>query len=235
MGLLYQQLLRGGQVGGEASLPPVLPMVLYNGERPWTAPTDVGDLVVDVPGGLADYRPRMRYLLLEERAYREPDLAAMRNLVAALFRLENSRDAADVRRVVDALAAWLREPNESGLARAFVDWLREILLPSRMPEAELPRLEDLQEVRTLLAERVKEWTRQWREEGLQKGLQKGREEGRKKGREEGEGELLLRQLEHKFGPLDDEIRRRIDEATSEQLLAWAERILIAKEMDEVFA
>jgi len=138
VGLLYQQLLRGGQVGGEASLPPVLPMVLYHGERPWTAPTDVGDLVVDVPGGLADYRPRMRYLLLEERAYREPDLAAMRNLVAALFRLENSRDAADVRRVVDALAAWLR----SGLARACVDWLREILLPSRMREAELPRLED---------------------------------------------------------------------------------------------
>jgi len=185
----------------------------------------VGDLVVDVPGGLADYRPRMRYLLLEERAYREPDLAAMRNPVAALFRLENSRDAADVRRVVDALAAWLREPNESGLARACVDWLREILLPSRMPEAELPRLEDLQEVRTLLAERVKEWTRQWREEGLQEGLQKGREEGRKKGA----GELLVRQLEHKFGPLDDAIRRRIDEATSEPLLAWAERILIAKE------
>ncbi|MFV1995842.1 MAG: DUF4351 domain-containing protein, partial [Verrucomicrobiales bacterium] len=99
-----------------------------------------------------------------------------------------------------------------------------------MPGVEMPKLENLREARTLLAERVKEWTRQWREEGLEEGLEKGREEGRK----EGKSQLLARQLERKFGPLDEEIRRRIEEAGADQLLEWGERILTAERLEEVF-
>ena len=47
-----------------SKLPPVLPVVLYNGEPRWTAAEDVKDLIEEVPGGLAKYRPTVRYLLL---------------------------------------------------------------------------------------------------------------------------------------------------------------------------
>ncbi|NOX56915.1 MAG: transposase, partial [Planctomycetes bacterium] len=119
-------------------------------------------------------------------------------------------------------ADWLQEPSQSELARAFVAWLGEILLPSRMPEVPLPRLSNFQEARTLLAERVKEWTRQWREEGL------------RKGREEGQAELLMRQIESKFGPLSDEVRQRIATADSDRRLLWAERVLTAERLEDIF-
>ena len=48
--LLYQDLMRAG--GG--SLPPVFPVVLYNGRHPWTAAEDVSDLLArvrDATGG----------------------------------------------------------------------------------------------------------------------------------------------------------------------------------------
>jgi hypothetical protein len=67
---------------------------------------------------------------------------------------------ADVCRVLDTLGAWLRQPQQAELGRSFVDWLREVLLPRRMPGVDMPELENLREVRTLLAERVKEWTQQ---------------------------------------------------------------------------
>ena len=53
------------------------------------------------------YRPRLRYVLLEERQYTEAELAPLHNLVAALFRLETVGPA-EIERVLAALADWLR-------------------------------------------------------------------------------------------------------------------------------
>jgi hypothetical protein len=91
VGMLYQDLIRTKQLTEEGQLPPVLPLVLYNGQHPWTAKTEVNDLIVPPPGGLERYQPRLQYLLLEENAYPPEVLAPLHNLAAALFQLENSR------------------------------------------------------------------------------------------------------------------------------------------------
>jgi len=42
VGLLYQDLIKTGQVNRRSKmLPPVLPVVLYNGKPKWTAATDI--------------------------------------------------------------------------------------------------------------------------------------------------------------------------------------------------
>jgi len=46
--------------------------------------------------------------------------------------------------------------------------------------------------------------------------------------------LLLRLLEHKFGPLEPTICRRIIEADTDHLLAWGEQLLTADRLDDVF-
>ena len=75
------------------------------------------------------------------------------------------------------------------------------------------------------------------EKGMKKGEAKGRKEGREEGREEGRREgqinLLLKQLELKFGPMSAELRNRIHAADSETLSMWSERILTAHTLDEV--
>ncbi len=89
----------------------------------------------------------------------------------------------------------------------------------------------------MLAERVKDWTREWREEGLeagrQEGLKEGLEEGMKEGMKEGESTMLLRQLERKFGPLEESQRRRVRSADSDTLLEWSDRVLTAASWEEV--
>ena len=47
-GLLYGELVRSGEVAAGEPLPPVLPMVLYNGARPWQAAREMRDLVASV-------------------------------------------------------------------------------------------------------------------------------------------------------------------------------------------
>jgi hypothetical protein len=108
----------------------------------------------------------------------------------------------------------LKAPDQADLRRAFVGWLRQVLLPRRIPGAEIPEIENLQEVRTMLAERVREWTRKWEQDG--------------------QAMVVTRLLERKFGPLDAEVRSRIAEADTEQLLEWAERVLTAERLEDVF-
>lgn len=86
------------------------------------------------------WQPQIRYLLLEERHYAEAELAGLHNVAAALFRLENSRTPADIERVVASLVEWLGAPGQADLRRAFVVWLKRVLLPTRVPGADIPNV-----------------------------------------------------------------------------------------------
>jgi len=143
-------------------------------------------------------RPRLRYLLVDESAYADAELATMRNLAAALFRLENSRGPETVREVLAALSAWLADPAQAELRRSLLLWLREGFLQTRLPEVAFPELNDLEEIRIMLTERVLDWTQQWKQEGRQEGLQEGRQEGRQEGLRS-ERRMLLRLIRRRFG------------------------------------
>jgi hypothetical protein len=192
--LLYEGLIRSRQLTASGHLPPVSPIVLYNGRTRWTAPRDLAELIASVPDALTAYRPRRPYLLIEERRYSEPTLAPMHNLVAALFRLENSATPTDVQRVLAVLITWLRDPEQESLRRAFTVWLKRVLLPARLPTVPIPEVQELVEVQSMLAERVIEWTQQWKEEGLREGRQEGRQEGLA-----AERALLVRLARARFG------------------------------------
>jgi hypothetical protein len=181
----------------------------------------------------------MRYLLLDEGRYRDDPLPEVRNLVSALFAMENSRSPADIERVLSRLVEWLSLPGQTGLRRSFTVWIKRVLLPGRVPGVDFEQVLDLQEVRSMLAERVKEWTRDWKQQGIEEGrrvgIEEGRKEGRQEGRQEGEAAVLLRQIERKFGSgAAEAYRARIAEADAETLLDWSERILTAEQVEEIF-
>jgi len=66
------------------------------------------------------------------------------------------------------------------------------------------------------------------------GIEKGREEGRQEGRQEGEMVILRRLLTRRFGLLSDEVEQRLHAATVQDLERWADRVLDAQRLDEVF-
>ena len=71
--------------------------------------------------------------------------------------------------------------------------------------------------------------------GIEKGIEKGIEQGIEQGRVQGTASVLLRLLNRRFGPLSPDITRRLSQSTPEQLEIWAERVLDARAIDEVFA
>jgi flagellar biosynthesis/type III secretory pathway protein FliH len=101
----------------------------------------------------------------------------------------------------------MADPQGEEEVRASVyTWLTQVLMPSRFPELPLSEARNLEEVQTMLAERVKEWTQGWKEEGFQEGRQEGRQEGA-----QALQDLLLSDMEERFGPVSETTRRRVEE------------------------
>ena len=184
-GLLYQELIRSRapEVAGER-LPGVLPVVLYNGTKPWTAAPEMRALVTPVGRWLAPYQPEQRHCLLDLRRLPADDLP-YRNLLRAVVRLEQSRTLEDVARAVQALRRWLPKRGAEELRRGFVDWIRQIAGALAPPGALVPALRTLEEATMTLVERVAEWPKQWLREGREQGLAEGRAQGVAEGRTQG--------------------------------------------------
>lgn len=240
--LLYQDLIRAGDVTIRSGLPSMLPIVLYNGTPRWHAAARTQYLAAPGPRALNPFLPRQRYLSLDAGAYREEDLEPMTNLVAALFRLENSRAEADLQAVVALLVDWLKAPQHESLRRSFAEWLARYLRRAGILGRNAPTLRDLQEIHSMLEERVAEWKkahmqqglREGLEKGLEQGLEQGIEQGLERGRLEGEAGLLLSLMTYRFGEIPETVQTRLASATHAELNHWAERILDATTLDDVF-
>jgi predicted transposase YdaD len=237
VGLLYQDLIKARQLPEDGRLPPVLPIVLYNGSVRWSAADELSVLIQRGPSAMKAYVPQMRYLLIDEARYRDSELAPLRNLVAALFRLENSRTPAEIDCVLGTLKKWLSSPEQLSLRRAFAVWLGRVIL-ARLPGKPVTDIDDLQEMRAMLADRIQEWGEEFKREGLakghQQGLLKGLEEGLEKGLQEGEARLLIRQLQKRFGALPESVHVRVSQAPPERLELWGERLLDVASLDALF-
>jgi len=184
--LLYQDLLRASS----EPLPPVLPIVLYDGAAQWTAATDVTALATPPGEHLAPYQPAQRYVLLDVRGY-TGTLPEGRNRVAALIRLACSRGLGEMAATFSELAEWLSEPEHEGLLRAFWEWLGAVQVPAHCPGMALPVLKNWREAGTMLNDRASDWSAEW--------VEKGRVEGQVEGRAEGHAEIMRRVAARKFG------------------------------------
>ncbi len=115
------------------------------------------------------------------------------NLVSALIALETNRDRARLPALLDPLIGLLRAQDDEELTDAFTAWAEQVLLPRPLYGTASAPLPSLEEVRTMLAETVREWTEQWVEQGIEQGLERGIEQGRVE-----ERALLCRLAARKF-------------------------------------
>tara|TARA_R100000900_G_scaffold13099_1_gene11219 strand:+ start:9311 stop:9772 length:462 start_codon:yes stop_codon:yes gene_type:complete len=87
----YDHLLKSGATTVATGLPPVLPIVLYNGSPRWTARQNIYDLIQpEPPEFLRVYQPHLRFYLVDEGRYTEEELAARQSPLSGVFGIENA-------------------------------------------------------------------------------------------------------------------------------------------------
>jgi hypothetical protein len=211
-------------------LPPILPFVFHHGERPWTAPRRLRDLIA-VPAGAPACAAALRELQLEQ-AFVLLDVAAMDEAAIAgatrtagvdltlrfLQLLRWLRPVAahhELLRWSQRVAPLQREPRGEAVLRALFSWYLAATPhdPAPLLEAMTKIREENEPMRTAL-----DW---W----LEMGEQRGAERVRQAGALDAQRRLLRDQLTIRFGALTTDVLARIEAADPRRLEPRGRRVL----------
>lgn len=220
-GLLWQQIINEQNLKSGARLPPVLLLVLYNGEPRWSAPREISEMIALAPDStLWHWQPRVRYHLLDMGALVGDDLARRASLVALLFRLEQRQSPQQLEGLVGELIGWFRQHEGFGeLKRLFGELVRQAILGLGM-ELHVPY--DLLEMKTMISTLGESWKREWLAEGEALGEAKGT------------ARALVGLLVNRFGSLPSPLQTRIQTADLQSLESWFDRAINAPNLSAVF-
>ncbi|MBF0153418.1 MAG: Rpn family recombination-promoting nuclease/putative transposase [Magnetococcales bacterium] len=235
-GLLYQQLVAERKLKPADGLPPVLPVILYNGEPRWSAATALHDLI-RLPSGspLWPYQPQMRYHVIDEGVFPDEELQGRSSLLAIFFRMQHPATPEAILGASRDLIQWFaNHPDGPPVKRLFRELLIAGLekLEGHQPASPIP--EGLEEVMNMLANHVEKWTKDIEQRGILIGKEEGILIGELKGLQRGKVDTLLLLIERRFGPAPGWVHARLADADLETLDMWMANILDAESVEAVF-
>jgi hypothetical protein len=231
-------------------LPPVLPVVLYQGTAPWTAPTSFAELYElseEARRDLEEYLLSFRFVLDNLQAAPDQDLVArdvgvvtrVSLVTMKHVRSEELRERLQTlgrRGDLDALLsteqgrAWWRRMVRYILAVSpslDLETLTRVLTPVTGPEMKATMLTYGQKMELEMMQRAEK-----RAEA--KAIERVTEEVTRQATAKAQRDLLLRMLARRFGSLPADVIERVQQAGTPELEHWADRILDATSLDDMF-
>ena len=233
--LLLARLVRRGRPRREGVLPWVLPIVVYNGSRPWTALGRSSDLAplpwAGMEHALALMQPQKYALLSAGAALTAEGRPAqdwpLGNRVAATVRLQRCDSPKALVPQLLAEAERFPGPANASFRQALHAWAKALWVDRSGSADGFPSFDELEgtggtEMTTVLEARWDQWEAGVRKEGLEQGIEQGLERGIERGRAEQGARLLARQAALKFGA-----------ATAKRLEALLEGLPAGEDLDRV--
>ena len=229
---------------GATHLPPVVPVVIHNGDTPWRSPTSLHALL-DLPDVPLD--PSLRALLpsmevvLADLASPELTRAVLRaraegadTVSETLLEILQGATRADADALLDDWASRLRPlHNEPAGWSTLVAALCYLAQVSAIPKPHLAAAADA------LPEPTKETfmtaAQEWMLEGMEKGRLEGREEGLEAGERRALASMLTKQARLRFRDVPPDSAARIESASKADLERWLERFVTAETLEDLFA
>ncbi|HVR97804.1 MAG TPA: Rpn family recombination-promoting nuclease/putative transposase [Thermoanaerobaculia bacterium] len=238
--MLLEELVRRREISSGGRLPPVIPVVLHNGPRPWSAPLDLRSLFAPAPGSTARYLPQVSYVLVDEARLASEDLEQPANAAAVFFQIETRPSLEGLVEIAGSLPRLLPGEEDTELRLAFFDLVSRAI-QRVFPGGRIPEIENLEDP-SMMEDAIDRWRegvlREAREKGLQLGIQQGLRQGLQKGqrtgRVEGMRQMLLRLIRRRFGPVPKKVQQRVAAISSqEELERLADRVLVATTLEEM--
>ncbi len=210
--LLWQDLTRQKNFTTKDRLPPVLPIVIYNGKGAWTA-KQLRELLPQSLGLLETFQARQEYFLLDERVYCADSKQDRHGLTALLLRLEKAKTQEDVQVLSKLLAHELRRPEFAHMRVLFSELIYMALRSAHSPytheHSEILK-NDIGEVYDMLAENIAHIAQQSRMEGVKL--------GRVEGHAQGMHSMLLKFASLQWGSADTALIEKLQHITSTEHL-----------------
>ena len=201
-------------------LPPILPIVLYQGGDNWTADTSLSSLI-ETPEGLSDNQPDFRHLLIDLNQFESDKLQGSPSLKTILLALKSSREHTqyEFELLVRLLAKVLNV--DSALIRTVMLYLYSVDNQTDISEyinqAEALELPQLQEEFMTIADKL-------RNEGMQQGMQQALRDD------------IVEILEVRFHSVSFSVKKQLEDITDagdlRRILRLAVKVACIQELEE---
>ena len=218
--------------GKARALPPIVPLVVYQGAAAWTAPPSLAAAIDDGGASGLAFPAGFGYILrkLEEVPAAEFERHAQLRAGVVALQGRAMESMAEVLRTLPANSE-LRSQVLNYILRTYKDvGLAELLAAVRASD---PEGKAEAEVGTIAQELIERGKAEGLAVGKAVGKAEGLAEGEARGEARGEAKSLLRLLERRFGPLPEWARERVSAASLEQLDAWLDGVLDARSPDDL--
>ena len=183
---IFKNTEKNEAVSKSFRLPVIVPMVLYNAERKWTAPLNFKESLNN-PELFGEHVLDFRYILINVYDYDREELLRLRNLMGAVFLLDRAEDFKEIIECLKELTEVFPKMDEDEF-RLFVGWGRNILTRglasgekqeiSKILESANPKEVDV------MVSNVEKVLKKSREEAKKEGMKEGMKEGKKEGMKE---------------------------------------------------
>lgn len=218
-GLLHQDLIKRNELPAPGRLPPILPIVLYTGQRPWRAARCMSGLVMSGLDGMPSAGEAEEYVLLDIPRILSEKGNLMEPL-AALLGLRFVRARKFGRGVLGAIGKWLDDSESAELRRTVLAWI-QFSLPGEATGSTLMQLQGEGDEMLIMRLRTPDFDTAedlWRYNTAMNGME----------------DVLTQLLRKKFGGIPEDYERRLGIAIDKDFKVYADRILDAKTIVEVF-
>lgn len=210
-----------------ATLPIILPVVLYHGESAWPDPTDFHAMFT-LPPGIAPYVPQFRFMLIDLAALDPAALhawAVSACVRLALLVLQSSRSPTHLD---EQLLRWrhlivqvMAEPFEDGAITVIIRYILELWGAQEFHHA-VQVMTDIEAKTTHPTGGTMETIAQML-----------RREGRAEGRAEGQRSMILDLIHLRLGDVPSSIRAQIESADEPELHLWLARAARSASLDDL--
>jgi hypothetical protein len=160
-------------------LPPVIPIVLYNGKYTWTAAKSFKDMIAQ-NSLFSEYIPDFQYILVDINRFNEEKLLEVGNLISSVFYIEQKRDTEVIERLTKLVSTLDTLDNDD--KQTFKNWLKAIVsqgLSKHMRKKVSEIIEKNEEVDSMISNLTKaiiEDRKKSKQEGIAEGMAKGKAE-----------------------------------------------------------
>lgn len=177
------------------SLPVVFPVLVYNGKQRWNAARRLQDLIDLVDTSLREYLIRFKYFTIDIGSFGKRSLVKLkRNLVTAVFLLENVRNEKELENVFKEIVEIIKSEADPTLVKSFGDWLEMQLKRENIAAINIREIITQRREHTMLTETLHEILIKREERGLEKGLKRGLKRGKLEGIKEGKAQTAIQLL-----------------------------------------
>lgn len=168
--LLWESLIKTEEYKNQKYLPPIFPIVIYNGKRPWNCANDISNLIMPIPEAMKVYQPRQKYYLLDENSIEQNLINNSDGIYAYVLKFEQANNQADFINILEEFVQKLNDPGFIVIKKEFFTWLKQIFFKYES-SPDLTFYENLNFGGTpMIEETVRGWIEDYKNEGRIDGM-----------------------------------------------------------------